>query len=149
MAAAQVLWGSLTPSRWHRNHGHCHLGTIRLNINIGLRIPGTVTLLLVCLLSMFPITWHMGTFPVQALVSQALLPFGPALTPLIRLRSLHPPPGSLVICAVNEKDKQIHSSSAPKNKEAKRLDLFGERFIRPPDCNSSWQTTRPSWAGTI
>ncbi|EMP39265.1 hypothetical protein UY3_03506 [Chelonia mydas] len=39
----------------------------------------------------------------------------------------HLSPGSLVVSAANENEKQVHSSSTPKNKEAKRLDLFGRK----------------------
>lgn len=39
----------------------------------------------------------------------------------------HPPLGSLVVLAANERNKQGPTSSTPKNKEAKRLDLFGRK----------------------
>lgn len=40
----------------------------------------------------------------------------------------HLPSGSLVVSAANEKDKPLHTSLTPKNKEAKRLDLFGRKI---------------------
>lgn len=40
----------------------------------------------------------------------------------------HSPPGSLVVSAANEKEKQGHTNSTPQNKEAKRLDLFGRNI---------------------
>ncbi|EMP29536.1 Ras-specific guanine nucleotide-releasing factor 2 [Chelonia mydas] len=40
----------------------------------------------------------------------------------------HLPPGSLVMSAANEKDRQGPANSTPKNKETKRLDLFGRKI---------------------
>ncbi|EMP27115.1 hypothetical protein UY3_15800, partial [Chelonia mydas] len=40
----------------------------------------------------------------------------------------HLPPVSLVVLAANKKDKQGHSNSTPKNKEAKRLNLFRRKI---------------------
>ncbi|XP_065446569.1 serine/arginine repetitive matrix protein 2-like isoform X1 [Chrysemys picta bellii] len=40
---------------------------------------------------------------------------------------LHPSPCSLVVSAVNEKERHGQQAPAPKGKEAKRLDLFGRK----------------------
>ncbi|EMP41608.1 hypothetical protein UY3_01128 [Chelonia mydas] len=40
----------------------------------------------------------------------------------------HPPAASLVVSAVNERDRQGQVSGMPKSKEAKRLDLFGRKM---------------------
>lgn len=39
----------------------------------------------------------------------------------------HPPMGSLVVSAANDRDRQRKPSDTSKNKEAKRLDLFGRK----------------------
>lgn len=35
--------------------------------------------------------------------------------------------GSLIVSAGNERDRQGYLSASPKNKDAKRLDLFGQK----------------------
>lgn len=50
----------------------------------------------------------------------------------------HPPPGLLIVSVANEKGKQGPSSSTPKNKDAKRLALFGRKIIRWPASSFRW-----------
>ncbi|XP_067409619.1 RB1-inducible coiled-coil protein 1 [Emydura macquarii macquarii] len=40
----------------------------------------------------------------------------------------HPAPGSLVVDAVNQRDRQGTHANTPKNKESKKLDLFGRKI---------------------
>ncbi|EMP35675.1 hypothetical protein UY3_07161 [Chelonia mydas] len=39
----------------------------------------------------------------------------------------HPPAGSLVVSIIKERDRQVQASGTPKNKDARRLDLFGRK----------------------
>lgn len=51
----------------------------------------------------------------------------------------HPPPDSLVVDAANQCERQSYQGPSPKNREVKRLDLFGERSILWAGCSSTFQ----------